>query len=121
MDYTTPHDSGFIKVTNATGKITGLVSFDDKLVIFSQNNMHVLYGGQVNADASTDFTLVDLNNGIGAYHHNAMKVHKGYLYWIYATSIYEYDGSSIRNIEKPMSNNGITRRNTKIYRWNYLH
>ena len=70
--------------------------------------MHVLYGGYIQADASTDFSLYDLNNGIGAYDQNAMKVHKGYLYWIYATSIYEYDGSTIRNIEKPMSNNGIT-------------
>lgn len=108
MDYTTAQDSGYIKVTNATGKITALVSFDDKLVIFSQNNMHILYGDTVSSESGTNFNLVDLNNGIGAYDQNALKVHKGYLYWIYATNIYEYDGSTIRSIEKPSGNNGMT-------------
>ena len=108
MDYTTAQDSGYIKVTNATGKITALISFDDKLVIFSQNNMHILYGDSVDAESNTNFSLVDLNNGIGAYNQRATKVHKGYLYWIYGTNIYEYDGSTIRSIEKPMGNNGVT-------------
>lgn len=70
--------------------------------------MHILYGDSVLADGTSNFTLVDLDNGIGAYNQNAMKVHKGFLYWLYASSIYEYDGSSIRNIEKPTSNNGIS-------------
>lgn len=108
MDWTTAEDSAYIKVTNARGKITALVSFDDKLIIFTQNNMHVLYGDTVAGENGANFSLVNLENGIGAYSQNAMKIHKGYLYWIYATGIYEYDGSSIRNIEKPMNNNGLT-------------
>lgn len=108
MDWKTASDSGFIKVTNATGTITSLNSFDDKLIVFSQNNMHILYGDTVNADSNTNFSLVDLNNNIGSYNQNATKVHNGYLYWLYATNIYEYDGSTIRTIEKPSSNNGLT-------------
>lgn len=108
MDWTSASDSGFIKVTNATGKITALVSFDDKLIIFSQNNMHLLYGDSVNADSQTNFTIVDLNNNIGAYDQNDTKVHNGYLYWLFAKNIYEYDGSTIRSIEKPTNNNGLT-------------
>ena len=107
MDWTTAQDSGYLKV-NCTGKITGLVSFDDKLIIFSQNNMHVLYGDSPSSEGGTQFTLVNLDNGIGAYNQRAMKIHKGYLYWLYATNIYEYDGSTIRSIEKPMSNNGLS-------------
>lgn len=108
MDWSTAQDSGYIKVTNATGKITSLNSFDDKLIIHSQNNMHILYGDSVGADSNTNFSLVDLNNNIGAYHQNATKVHNGNLYWLYAKNIYEYDGSTIRSIEKPTGNNGVT-------------
>lgn len=106
-DWTTPQDSGYIRVTNAKGKITGMTSFDDKLVIFSQNNMHLLYGDSVGADSSTNFQLVDLDNGIGSYG-SELAIHHGLLYWLYAKSIYEYNGSSIRNIEKPTGNNGVT-------------
>lgn len=109
MDWTATNDSGYIKITNAKGKITSLVSFDDKLIIFSQNNMHILYGDGITSDSEANyFSLVDLDNSIGAYENNILKVHNGYLYWLYAESIYEYDGSSIRNIESATGNNGLT-------------
>lgn len=108
MDWDTTADSGYIKVTNAIGILTALASYDDKLCIFSQNNMHILYGSVIYADNTTDYNLVDLNNSIGAYSQTATKVCNGYLYWLYAKSIYEYDGSTIRSIEQPNSNNGLT-------------
>lgn len=107
-DWSSTADSGYIKVTNATGIITALASYDDKLCIFSQNNMHILYGSIVNADGTTDYNLVDLDNSIGSYSQTATKVCNGYLYWLYAKSIYEYDGSTIRSIEYPSGNNGLT-------------
>lgn len=107
LDWTTPQDSGYIKVTNAKGTITGIVSFDDKMVIFSQSNMHLLYGDSVGADSNTNFQIVDLDNNIGSYG-SQLAVHNGLLYWLYARSIYEYNGSSIRNIEKPTGSNGVT-------------
>ena len=108
MDWTSVSDSGYIKVTNAIGILTAMQSYDDKLCIFSQNNMHILYGSVVNADSSTDYNLVDMNNAIGAYSQSSTRVCNGYLYWLYAKSIYEYDGSSIRSIEQPVGNNGLT-------------
>lgn len=108
MDWATPNDSGYIKVTNAKGILTAIESFDDKLCIYSQSNMHILYGGIVYADGQTDYNLVDMDNSIGSYSQTATKVCNGYLYWLYAKSIYEYDGSSIRTIEQPTGNNGLT-------------
>jgi hypothetical protein len=110
LDWETENDSGYIKVTNAKGEITAIVSYDDKLIIFTQNNMHILYGdtpSNTDTDANL-FSLVDLDNSIGAYGTQLVKVHNELLYWIYGENIYEYDGSSIRNIEAPTSANGLT-------------
>ena len=105
MDWATVNDSGYIKVTNAKGIITAMESYDDKLCIFSQNNMHELYGGIVFANGETDYNLVDLNNSIGSY--SQAKVCNGLLYWLYAKSIYEYNGSAIRAIEQPNVKNRV--------------
>lgn len=107
MDWTTPDNSAEYRVPNCN-QITGLVSFDDKLIAYSQKNMHLYYGSNVISGQSNSYTCVTLDNDIGCYDQQTIKVHNSYLYWLYANSIYEYDGSTIRNIEKATSNNGLT-------------
>ncbi len=107
MDWTTAENSREDRVPNCN-QITGLVSFDDKLVVFSEKNMHLYYGSNVIAGLSDSYTCVSLDNDIGCYDQQTIKVHNSFLYWLYGRSIYEYDGSTIRNIEKPTNNNGIT-------------
>lgn len=107
MNWTTPEDSREDRVPNCQ-QITGLVSFDDKLIVFSEKNMHLYYGSNVIAGTSNSYTCVSLDNDIGCYDQQTIKVHNSYLYWLFGRSIYEYDGSTIRNIEKPTGNNGIT-------------
>ena len=106
MDWTTAEDSRQDRVPNCN-QITGLESFDDKLIVFSEKNMHLYYGSNVLAGESNSYTCVSLDNDIGCYDQQTIKVHNSYLYWLYGNSIYEYDGSTIRNIEKPTSNNGL--------------
>lgn len=89
-------------------QITGLVSFDDKLIVFSEENMHLYYGSNVIAGNSDSYTCVCLDNQIGCYDQRTIKVHNSYLYWLYGRNIYEYDGATIRNIVKPTSTNGVT-------------
>ncbi len=107
MDWTTPDNSRQDRVPNCN-QITGLVSFDDKLIVFSEKNMHLYYGSNVISGQADSYTCVSLDNDIGCYDQQTIKVHNSLLYWLFGRSIYEYDGSSIRNIEKPTSNNGIT-------------
>ena len=107
MDWSTAENSREDRVPNCN-KITGLVSFDDKLIVFSEENMHLYYGSNVIAGNSDSYTCVSLDNNIGCYDQNTIKVHNSYLYWLYGRNIYEYDGSTIRNIEKATGNNGIT-------------
>lgn len=107
MDWTTAENSREDRVPNCN-QITGLVSFDDKLIVFSEENMHLYYGSNVIAGNSDSYTCVSLDNNIGCYDQCTIKVHNSYLYWLYGRNIYEYDGSTIRNIEQPTSNNGLT-------------
>jgi len=107
MDWTSERNSREDRVANCQ-QITGLVSFDDKLIVFSEENMHLYYGSNVISGESDSYTCVNLDNNIGCYDQNTIKVHNSYLYWLYGRNIYEYDGSTIRSIEKPTSNNGVT-------------
>lgn len=107
MDWTSSENSREDRVPNCN-QITGLVSFDDKLIVFSEENMHLYYGSNVIAGTTDSYTCVSLDNDIGCYDQCTIKVHNSLLYWLYGRNIYEYDGSTIRNIEKPTSNNGLT-------------
>lgn len=107
MDWATAEDSRVDRVENCN-QITGLVSFDDKLIVFSEKNMHLYYGSNVIAGETNSYTCVTLDNNIGCYDQCTIKVHNSYLYWLYGRSIYEYDGSTIRTIDRAESNNGMT-------------
>lgn len=107
MNWTNTEDSREDRVENCN-QITGLVSFDDKLIVFSEENMHLYYGSDVRHNQTNSYTCVTLDNNIGCYDQCTIKVHNSYLYWLYGRSIYEYDGSSIREITQPTSNNGLT-------------
>ena len=107
MDWTSAENSREDRVPNCN-QITGLVSFDDKLIVFSEENIHLYYGSNVIAGNSDSYTCVSLDNNIGCYDQSTIKVHNSYLYWLYGRNIYEYDGSTIRNIEKATGNNGLT-------------
>ena len=107
MDWTSTDNSREDRVPNCN-QITGLVSFDDKLIVFSEKNMHLYYGSNVISGQYDSYTCVSLDNNIGCYDQCTIKVHNSYLYWLYGRNIYEYDGSTIRSIEKPTNNNGVT-------------
>lgn len=107
MDWTSTENSREDRVPNCN-QITGLVSFDDKLIVFSQKNMHLYYGSNVMAGKADSYTCVSLDNNIGCYDQCTCKVHNSMLYWLFGRSIYEYDGSSIRQIEEPTGNNSVS-------------
>ena len=110
MDWSSQYVTGEIKIPNCD-QITSLTSFDDKLIVHSEENMGLLYGSTPDSrDANLNnlFQYVSLDNNIGCYDQCTVKVHNSYLYWLYGRNVYEYDGSTIRNIEKATNNNGMT-------------
>lgn len=102
--------AGDFFVTNAVGKLTRAVSFDDRLVIFAEHSMHMLYGDTPLITSSSQFQLVDLNNNLGCREPLSIAIGGGYLYWMGDdANIYSYSGSSIDTISMPMSSRYVTR------------
>lgn len=90
-----------IRITNANGDIKALVSYDDKLIIFCERSMHVLYGDSPISEVN-QFTLVDLHNGLGCISDETVTICNRELYWIDTDmSVYKYNGASITKISEP--------------------
>jgi len=105
-------DSGEVPITNSRGKPTGLVSFDDKLIIFSEHSIAAMYGnsgeeiltsGETALQYNPEyFTLVELFGKIGCREQNQIALGDGAVYWLGDDmQIYEYTGASFRTISKP--------------------
>lgn len=101
--------AGDFKITNAIGRLVSLKSFDDKLIIFCEHSMHVMYGDTPDMSRQNQFQLVDLNNNLGALSDRCITIGGGRLYWLGDNhEIYEYTGSAINIIDRP----GTTRNST---------
>jgi hypothetical protein len=101
--------AGDFKITNAIGKLISMKSYDDKLVIFCEHSMHVLYGDTPDMSMQNQFQLVDLNNNLGAIADRCIAIGGGRLYWLGDNQeVYEYTGSAINIISRP----GTTRNST---------
>lgn len=101
--------AGDFQVTNGRGNIVAMRNFDNKLMVFCEHSMHVLYGDSPNVEINF-FSLVDLNNGIGALSDRAMTIGGGKLYWLGDDlNVYEYTGAYINIISRPSeyTNGGI--------------
>ena len=101
--------AGQFYVTNAVGSIVSIKSFDDKLIIFCEHSMHVIYGDTPDMSLENHFQLVDLNNNLGALADRCIAIGGGRLFWLGDNNeIYEYSGASINMISRP----GKTRNST---------
>ena len=93
--------AGEIQITNANGDIKALIPYDDKLIIMCERSMHLLYGDSPMSEVN-QFTVVDLNNGIGCISDETVTICNKILYWLDTDmSVYRYNGSSITKISEP--------------------
>ena len=101
--------AGDFKITNSIGKLISLKSFDDKLIIFCEHSMHVMYGDTPDTSMQNQYQLVDLNNNLGALCDRCITIGGGRLFWLGDNNeVYEYTGASINIISRP----GKTRNST---------
>ena len=111
-------DSGTLPITslNGRGKLTGLTSFDDKLIVFNEHSVTAIYGSSgvyrwsdTKEQDPNYFQPVDLIGRVGCLSPNHFATSAGRLYWFGDDKqIYEYTGSSINIISRP----GKTRNST---------
>lgn len=94
--------TGDFFVTNGKGQIVGMRSFDNKLVIFCEHSMHLLYGDTPDQSMSTQFQLVDMDNDLGAVNDKCITTGGGNLFWLGDNfQVYKYTGSGIYMISRP--------------------
>ncbi len=95
-DWTTANDAGNIVLSEAYGNINALVSYQNKLLLFTNYTMHELYGS-----GPDDFDLINIENGVGCRSQNSITKCNGRLYWVGREGIYEYNGSVVTKISYP--------------------
>lgn len=96
--------AGDFKITNAVGRLVALKSFDDKLNIFCEHSMHVMYGDTPDVTRQNQYQLVDLNNNLGALCERCIAIGGGRLFFLGDNhEVYEYTGSALNLISRPSS------------------
>jgi len=88
-DWSTANDAGSIDVTRSKGVITGLVEYNNHVIVFTEFGMHQLYG-----DSPSNFELVDIEGSAGCISHRSIVKCNKRLYWLSYDGIYEYNGAS---------------------------
>ena len=102
--------AGDFFVTNAKGKIKMIVSFDDKLVIFCEHSIHLLYGDTPLTSSSYQFQLVDFALNLGCQAPKSVAISGSYLFWLGDDKeIYSYSGSSLDMISRPNASRYVNR------------
>lgn len=100
-DWTTllPQETGAgnLPVTRAKGDLTGICEYNDKIVIFSENSMHELYGSD-----PTNFEVIDVEGEVGCLSNKSIVKSNKKMYWYWYDGIYEYNGGSPVKISNPV-------------------
>lgn len=95
--------AGEIQVTTGKGNITALVSYDDKLMVFCDRSWHVVYGDSPYSEVN-QFSLVDMNDGVGCISDKTVTVCDRKLFWIDRDlGVYRYNGSYVYKVSEPNS------------------
>lgn len=87
-DWTSVNDSGTLEVTSRTGgDITGISRHSGRLIIFTEESMHELYG-----TGPSDFVLKEVTSSVGCIAHRTIISISGILYFLGKDAIYRYGG-----------------------------
>lgn len=93
--------AGEINITNAKGSIVALKPYDGKLIIFCERSWHILYGSSPNPEVD-QFTLIDMDDGIGCISSKTVNICDRRLYWMDTdTNVYQYNGSYVNRVSEP--------------------
>jgi hypothetical protein len=103
-NWTTSNDAGSVTLANAKGDISGITTYNDRVISFTEYSMHELYG-----DSPDNYSNVDIEGDIGCISNKSISRCNKKLYWAWVDGIYEYNGASPIKISKAIDKyfNGI--------------
>lgn len=85
---------------NRRGNLTGLVSYDDKLIIFAEKSMHIVS----NTDGTiSEYYVYNLETEVGCTFFKSIVICDSVLYWMYNDEVYRYNGIKPEKISMPLS------------------
>jgi hypothetical protein len=90
LDWTTPLDAGSLVIAAAKGNITGIISYDGKVIAFTEENMYIVFGSNY-----FEYTLDQVEGGVGCKANNSLAPIKGVLTWTWHDGIYKYEQGSV--------------------------
>jgi len=83
-------DTAMLKIENGrTISCSGLVHFNDKIIYFTENSMHELYGS-----TPENFAMKTVSNSVGCIAHLTICEIDGVLYWLGKEGVYSYKGGT---------------------------
>lgn len=88
-DWTTADDAGYIQIANKKGQPSGIVTYGDHVLAFTDQSMHELYGS-----SPTDYSLVDVSLEVGAAEDKSIKECRGVLYFLDYKGVMKYTGGA---------------------------
>jgi len=92
-DWTTADDSGSIRITNAAGNGTAIVTYGDHVICFTEHSMHELYG-----TGPDNYELIDVGGAVGCISDRSVVACQGKLYWAAYDGFYQYAGGLPRKV-----------------------
>jgi hypothetical protein len=93
-DWSTAGDAGQIQVETPDGdEVTGLVTYANHVIYFTENSMHELYG-----TGPHNYSFQTLSNSIGCVNNRTIKEVNGILYFLGRDGVYAYDGGTLPKI-----------------------
>lgn len=92
-DWDTVEDAGWIDLTDQVGKASAITTFNDHVIVWSDQSMYELYGTYFE-----NFQLVNISNKLGCVASRAFTECNGKLYWMDYTGIYMYTGGHPRQV-----------------------
>lgn len=94
----TSTDAEYVPESNYASGITSLVSFQDSMVIFTEDNKYVMYG-----DVSEDFTFRQAIGNRGAVSHEAVVTDENYVYFVADDGhLYRWNGAKDEQLSRPI-------------------
>ncbi len=92
-DWTTANDAGSISIVRAKGDGTGITTYADHVIAFTEYSMHELWG-----TGPFNYELIDVEGNKGCISNRSIATANRRLFWLWYNEVCEYGGGAAKKI-----------------------